>query len=843
MRRKSQFVRVVGLALSGAAALALSTEAWSQVAEIVVTTRKREENLQVVPIAVEAITAGDIERKGITSLDKVIEQSASLILDQGFSPQDQRIVVRGLSPTRGRQNAAILQDGIDISSEAIGTAGGSLLINPRLFDLERVEVVKGPQNALYGRSAFAGAINYITRKPGDKFEAKVGTDIGSDGQQEFSGLIMGPLSDTVSAGLTGQVWNHDGYYENLYTGEDMGEQEGTSVAGTLVWKPVDGLRVSARVENLNDEFGVTPYGVMPFNTNFTLPAAALADPDGAGPQTSPVNPLNPFVGSIPGVRGDTPDADDLQAKMSEDPRTCNPFIAAVSQPGCNNYPGTDRDISRGTLTIEWDVGGVDITSLTHLADADTSQVEGSEDVSASATFLAAGETIFESDVSLFSQELRAQGDLNEWLKWTLGGLYWKEDVDQQDGSFTCIVAFPSCAPSMALIGSTVPLNADAWFRTTDHYSVYTLVEATFAEIFGVAAEARWVTEETKAGGPNVDNGLYSPSFGQQGPSPAATGLNTGEVDDDFLSWKVTLSAAPTGEQFYYLSVAESYKPKGLSVLNSGVGAYDPEGNKFDDERLMAYEIGAKTDWLNNRLRVNADVFFYDFKNKQVSTQVLPPGATFLQARVVNAGEAEVWGAELDVVWNPIDPLSLGLSYTWLDTEYTDYHVTTTGAGTIAYAGNCVPVETGQTGPGGSRPTQCQISYDGNDLEGAPDNALVANVRYQDGLVGQTDWFVEADAEFTDDRYASEKNLMVFPSYWEFNLRAGITNDRWDISAYVDNLLNDDTVKTGFEDGDIPYFVSTFTPPTSFGIFANHGTLILPDERQYGLRVNYRFAGE
>lgn len=235
-RRTSLISRSVGLALSGVAVFALSTEAWSQIDEIVVTTRKREEDLQQVPVAVQAITAQDIERKGLNTLQDVVRQSPSVILDQGFIPQDTRIVVRGLSPTRGRQNVAVLIDDIDISSESIGTSGGSLLINPELFDLERVEIMTGPQNALYGRAAFAGAINYITKKPGDVFEANAGTDIGSDGQLMLKGTVSGPLSDTLDAGVTAMHWNHDGFYTNSYTGERTGGKDGTGVAGTLVWK-------------------------------------------------------------------------------------------------------------------------------------------------------------------------------------------------------------------------------------------------------------------------------------------------------------------------------------------------------------------------------------------------------------------------------------------------------------------------------------------------------------------------------------------------------------------------------------------------------------------------------
>jgi outer membrane receptor protein involved in Fe transport len=813
--------------------------------EIVVTTRKREENLQVVPIAIDAITAVQITEKGIVSLDKVVQQTSSLILDKGFSPQDQRIVIRGLSPTRGRQNVAVLVDDIDISSEAVGTAGGSLLINPRLFDLERVEIVKGPQNALYGRSAFAGAINYVTRKPGDEFEARVGTDIGSDGQMEISGNVAGPLSENVSAGVAAMVWNHDGYYDNAITGGDMGDQEGTSVSGTLAWDVTDALKVTGRLEYLDDEFGVTPFASMPFNATFAIPAGAPPiDPDGPGPA--------PALTQVNGVRGETPDGDDLVAAMSEDPRTGG------------DYPGTDREITRGTLTIDWDLGPVALKSLTHLASTDTLQVEGAEDVSAS-TASAVGEVHFDNETDLFSQELRLVSNTDGPISWAVGGLIWNEDTDVRDGSATCLnySGFPflqPCGPYWADIydvdplnppAGIVPLNPDKWTRDTDHWSVYGLVEWQFLDAWKIALEGRYTDEELEVGGPDTDNGIFDPSgflctfffappCPQIGPGtvppggPGATtvaGLNVGNVDDDFFAPKATLTWTPVDGQLYYFSWARSYKPKGIQAFNAGVGAFNPALAEFDDEQLDVWELGGKTDWLDNTLRLNGAVFFQDFKDKQVSTQVIDDTGPvpILTGRTVNAGEAEVWGVEVEVNWAATDNLSFNLGYTWLDTEYTDYTIFSTNTVKAAYVGNCTPaVLANRSG--------CYISFDGNELEDAPENALVGNVRYENPLVGSTDWFVEADAEYQDERFDNDENNLVLPDYWLFNFRTGVTNDQWDIVAYVDNAFDDDTVKTGFADGDIPNFQLT-------GRFENKGTLYMPDQRQYGLRMNYRFGGQ
>jgi outer membrane receptor protein involved in Fe transport len=855
------------------------------VEEIIVTTRKRDENLQTVPIAVLAITGEQIQQRGINDLQKVIQQTSSLILDQGFAPQDQRIVIRGLSPTRGRQNAAVLQDGIDVSSEAIATAGGSLLINPRLFDLERVEVVKGPQVALYGRSAFNGAINYITRKPGDTFLARVGTDVGSDGQLQFSGGISGPVTSTLSAGVDAMTWSTDGYYTNWRTGDEMGETDGTSLSGTAVWKPTDTLSLIARVENLNDSFGVTPYAVMAFNTTFDVPIEARTpfDPDGPGGPLPPFPPLTTAT-TVPGVSGPAPSG--LTSSPSEDPRTC----AASGQPGCSDYPGSDRNITRTTLTADWNLGPVTLTSLSHYADASTDQVEGAEDVSANLSPVA-GEFWLEQDTKLYSQELRFTSNGDGPVSWVAGGLYWHEDVDAEDGSFNCLnytggfvggpptflppylsVAAP-CGPTISVIlpgapldapgDGLTPLNADDWQRDTKSYSLYGLVEWQFAEQWRAAFEGRMVWEDLTVRGPDLDNGIYDPSGNfpcafappftpcpQTGPGtfdipPPLTQVATARGDsesDDFFAPKVTLTWTPDADKLFYLSWAESFKPAGISALLAGTGAFyntacggpsdpnctDPIANfRFDQEKLDVYELGAKTNWLDRRLQVNGAVFYQDFKNKQVSSQV--PGANgILSARILNAGAAEVYGAELQLSWLPIDQLALNLEYTWLDSEYTDFKSNTTGVGAIAYQGNCTMVSPTPT------TRACQVSYDGNELEGAPPNSLVLNAQYQDRLVGTTDWFVASDANYRDERYSSQDNQLQFDSYWLFSFRAGLQNKTWDVIAYVDNAFDDDTVKTGFADGSLPTFWAT-------NRFLNQGTVILPDPRTYGLRVNYRFG--
>ena len=226
----------------------------AQIEEIVVTARKKAENLQDIPVQVDVIGSEKIERAGITSLEDVAKMSASMVFDNGFSQQDTRITLRGLSPVRGRQNVAVLQDGVDLSSENLTIAGGTALINSRLFDLERVEIVKGPQSALYGRSAFAGAINYVTKKPTQENQSSVSATVASEAEMDLRGSWSGGISDNTAVGVNFATWSRDGYHDNLVTGQPVGGEEGVAGSITFNYEPTDDFSLVTRMEYTDDDY-------------------------------------------------------------------------------------------------------------------------------------------------------------------------------------------------------------------------------------------------------------------------------------------------------------------------------------------------------------------------------------------------------------------------------------------------------------------------------------------------------------------------------------------------------------------------------------------------------------
>ena len=879
-------IGVTALIFSSQSALAQALE------EVVVTVRKKEENLQKVPIAIDVFGATQIERQGLSSLKEVASLSPSLQFSTGFTANDTQIIIRGLRPSRGRVNAAVLLDGVDISSESIGTFGGTLLIDPQLYDLERIEIVKGPQNALYGRSAFNGAVSYLTKTPADVLDADVGVDVGSDGMFKTTGRISGPLVPGVLAGgLSGIYHTHDGFYNNVPTGGSVGGSDGYAVGGDLAWKISEALQVRAKLTYSDDEFEVPPWRFMDPDKQYPFPQSAIdaglvppgfpdADSFGTATVAELLNQpgiLDLVPGFVPGPSGKFPDGDQPGATMSPDARTCTDPTDGST---CRDYEDGSREVFRGQLNIDWDLGPVTLTSISHYADSEVLTFQDGNATGSVVELPFVSEVRYDTDTELFSQELRLTSNTEGIIDWTVGAQYWNEEVDQVDTGNTCIAVLHSlapttggfppiglpplpntpCAPFQADIGpqGTFPSANEVWFRDTEHWSAYFLVTWNILDNLALDVEGRYVTEDLEVGGPSRDTvvdpiglGFNSDLFGAT-PDPVTgllngcvpwafggglscinirpNGIVTGKEDDDYFVPKVTLSWQAMDNMMYYLSWAQAAKPAGIGALTGGPGAFDPDGNRFEREEKTTYELGGKTSWLDGTVILNGAIFFDDYDEKQVSTQVVDPASGLLVPRIENASEAEVLGLEFEVQWLVTENLNLNAGYTYLDTEYSDFVRRTTSPGTIAYGGNCTPI----TDSGGK--TVCEVSFSGNDLEFAPEHAFVASAQYRRPLTQDFDWLVEGDGAFTDERFVNTDNTLALDSYWLFNFRAGLASERWEVIAYVDNAFDDTTARMGLDNIDNRYL--------AFGgavLVPNGARYLLPDPRTYGIRASYRFG--
>ncbi len=822
MTFKSLKLAGTSIAAVGAMMVADATPAFAQLAieEIIVTTRKRAESLQEVPLVITAFTADDLERKGLDSIEDIARLTAGVIVDQGVFPQDVRIVIRGLSPTRGRPNVALLLDGVDVTSEAVQSAGGSLLINSRLFDLERAEIVKGPQSALYGRSAFSGAINYVTKKPTNEWETKVSVEVGDNGLYEGRFGTYGPLvEDKALIGLNFAAWNHDGFYDNTTTGADLGDSDGFGVSMSNIFNFSDDFSLTSRIEYTDDHLGMAPtvFG----GTNAILPVP----PSAFGPITMPgvVSPSVPFV---TGFTGKVPDADDLPLPtLSEDPLTGEEFR------------GSERQIFRAAATLEWQQDWGTATSVTHYADADVFQ--RMENTNKGSFFTINSGTLFSTrtDTELFSQELRVQSNDDERFRWMFGGLYWDEDITQLSYNIACtnnqlfpFLPFLPCGPFFAAIGFNDP---NTWIRNTEHWSAFGMLEFDITDQITFHVEGRYTDENLFVAGPSGPR--IVDAFGLAGPPqtmPPSTPLIPAEDSDSYFTPRFSLEYTANEDILLYGSIAKGAKPSGVSTVGAGAGGFEPELFEFERETMWVYEIGAKTTWADGRFLANVAGYWQDFSEKQTSTQFLRSNG-LTGTRTVNASAAEVKGLEIDLGWAPTDELSLSAGYSYIDAQYNDFIVNASGVNAIAAVGNCVQEFVGTL-------NTCRVDRSGNTLERTPKHSLVVGASYTAPLTGDIDWLIETDVTNQSKRFESNDNILILPGYTLVDLRLGLRGDNWDVIAFANNLFDDDTVQIAFNSPDFDTINVAFFPPPFTFILTNVLRPTLPPKRQIGVRASYSF---
>jgi len=839
--------------------------------EITVTTRKTEENLQDVPLAITVIGEDALKRTGTEGLEDITKFSPSFIFDQNANQKDVRVAVRGLSATRGRSNVAFLVDGIDVTSEAIGTAGAGLLTSQRLLsDVQRVEAVKGPQSALYGRAAFAGAINYVTKDAPEEFKASISTEIAQYEDYSVNGSVGAPISDNLGWLFNGYWFDSEGQYNNSISNAPLGGGDGFGGALTLNWAPMESLDVKTRLEYTDEQYDDLARGRYESDLTLTAP--------NPGVTAGSLGNLDEFEANVVSSFGS---ADNIIFPLTrgENPRTGE------------EYEGTSQELLRFSTVVNWDVAPLrgSLTSMSGYIDADQHE-EYDWDANASGRPDTLGGTHDKDEdytVEILSQEFRYRSELDGPVNFTLGANYWyQERVHIERG----IVGGLGVGEDAWQDDYLAEINAgnnvrDPRVVEDDHKSLYAMLEWDLGAGWKATLENRY-TDETFTQQRTVilqqflgvlsvrnqdcaftnnvecltDNFVASNDFCPTcaEPVPQSVRLDT-DVKSDFNTPKFTLEWAVNDDALLYLSAGKGVKPAGIDVL--GGGGRPPESDDtfdlsdpvefemakqqvlerylgesvFDSEKMWAYEFGSKLTFSGGfgDLVFNNAVFFQDYSDKQVSVRVTDPISGLINRATINAGSAEVWGLELETQWfTPVEGLTINAAYTYLDAEYKEFYEIATSEGTAAKLGNCQPVDSlgGTSGPIDS----CLVSRAGKELERAPKHAVVLSGAYTRPLAGTNlEWFVEGDGQYQSERWLDPENISEFESYIRVNLRAGLEADNWDAHVFIDNAFDDDTITSGSQHPD-------FSMPLNGPAPAFVTTGVLPDKRQVGVRVNYNF---
>lgn len=808
-------VTAIGLCQSALAQETVDEEARPSSNDILVTARKREESVQDVPFVVSVLNAEQLQSRGIATVEDVARYTPGLVFDRGISLQDTRPVIRGLPATRGRPPVGVLLDGIDISTEALGNAGGGSLLNLRVLDVERIEVVKGPQSALYGRSAFAGALSYVSKRPDDELSAEMRGSYGSFGTIELAGAVSIPVSESFAVRINGGHAESDGDYVNPNGGGRLNAYETTG--GAVAFEIGKGPDFNAFIRLSYSDYAnsqpamQTISGFIPGNVSRpgagTPEAAAVAAGFAGGALTSALTSNVPARQTLR-FTGVTP--------LSLDPRTGE------------DLPGLDGDLFTATANLSADLGPFEaIYNFGYVSQNDRLIYDG--DFFGRAPVALTGGTAeplnvfdivdFSNDLELISNEVRFQSLSGGPLRWAVGGLHWYSNLQQESRSLRAISGFPLTGAPTAAAGSAATLFANSaanipaspFARKVDSLSAYALVEYDITSKLTVSAEARYIDERT-----NVTRS----DFLQTAFAPLRPGfvnpVQRASVSDDAFVPRFAINYRASDDVLIYASAAKGFKPAGVSELDFASSLQD---SQFKAETVWNYEVGFKSTFADGQVQLNAAAFYMDWRDKQVSQLLEDPAApSGFRASVVNAGGAEVKGLDASIVLQPkfLEGLTLDAAYTFLDTEYTDFTVLSNSNLAVTEASNCTVVRVG------NRPI-CEVSYNGNRLERAPRHQLAGNMNYRAQLSGDVAILVGASAQYVGSRNLQEVDRLVLPSYVNVDAQLGIEFSQFTLQGYVTNLTKDDSVRTAQNNFDLATFgrgVQVYAPPRRvFGIRA------------------------
>lgn len=828
---------VVAATVATHSPIAASQEPSLMIEEVVVTARKRSENLQEVPIAISAIDAATIDRAGIERAGDYISLIPNVTLVDTANVGDTQVSIRGIVSTRDAESTfAYVVDGV------LSTNPNSF--NEELFDVEQIEVLKGPQGALYGRNAVSGAILVTTKKPGDETEAEIGVGLGNNNAFKARAVVSGPVGDGMAGRIAVSTRETDGFYSNSFSGGSgtVDYLEDTSARARLVWDVSDDLELDFRA-GYTDVSG----GAINFNAVFAIPAfeAAFGSPAFfADPNDLDFN----FTFNVPGeneqtttdfsVKADyTMDGMDLVASFAYtdleeyllSDGTSATFYGYELTPACQADRATLNSFTRpdlfGPVAAPFvvlpsgdpanDFAGVYGPYTPTSCDGYQYQERNQEDMSI--------------DVRLVSTDESS----TRWI----AGAYWAE-IEREvvvaygadtGGGFLRQPYVPASGPN--------PTDLLFWdnFDTTV-LALYGQMEFDLADNWELALAARYDREERTVDNqvPNVSNSglnvnLLAPDFS---PLPINPALQGGEIPNrsaDFnqLQPKVTLSWAASDQVNWYASYGMGFRSGGFNSVgtsdtlnfwfNSGYGgpgeAVDAQlqiTDDYDKEVSTSLELGMKGEFMDRRLRLNAAVFKTDVDDNQFFEFFAGPFG--LLRTVTTIDELTIRGFEIDATFAMTENLSIYGGAGLLDSEIRE------NKNRPLSVGNDVP----QAPKNSSNLGVQWVSSVGSGID------LVARVDYQrvgkmhfhtlQGEQTPTIWNAFFAPGFNSDFSKSARD-----SYSTVDARISLEAADWSITAWGRNLTDEQ-------------YLQEVIPAPEFGGTFNH-----PSARDaYGVDFTYRF---
>jgi iron complex outermembrane recepter protein len=764
---------ICAAALTSPAHAAQSDAARGALEEIVVTAQRRAESINDVGMSIQAIDGESLEALRVTSVRDLTTLVPSFTVSQSYQGVP-TYTLRGIGFNTINLSATST---VGTYVDEVAYAYPIMNTGP-LMDLDRVEVLKGPQGTLYGRNTTAGLINFITAKPTDDFRAGATAEVGNYETYNINGFISGPLTETISARLALSSQNSgEGWQESNSRGERLGEAKKNGVRASLAFDPGESTHIDFSATWWRNEsdtvagqgIGFTPAtAASPFNAPGLVNYVAGNQPhEATNADWAPEAVRGANIGTGLGFQG----------PLRED----NPFTGLKLR--------LDQDLSEN----------VRLVSLTSYNDFERDALADWSGVPYEILLQHTTGTI-----ESLAEDLHVEGG-DDSMHWLVGAYYANDDIVDanrtllgQNANVTLIrtVGQPLLATPFNCCGYT-PSDLSQAFRSyedighieTNTWSVFANGDWRLNEALRLNAGLRYTEDEQKYRGcsrdfngnmlPNVNvvnRALYLQTYGvlaapiSQGqcvtfdPATGTFGEARSTLDEDNLSWRVSLDWNVADQTLMFLSASRGAKA-GTTPINAANLAR--QNAPVKQELLTAYELGLKSTLAQNTVQLNLSGFFYDYEDKQISTYFADPIYTAL-ARLDNVPKSTAYGVEGELTWSPSRFLTLAASALWLQTEIQDYI--------------------------------------GTNAAGQPQNFDGAEFIYSPEFQGSLS--IIFDHEISDalglqvtlnTRYQSESNtifedlpLYALPSYGLVNASIGLhgRDDRWSVTLWGRNLTDE-----------------------------------------------------
>lgn len=789
--------------------VAQAQDSVSALEEIVVTARKREETLLETPLSIQAFSADDIQAANLRSLEDVAAFSAGMNFEKVGNSQAGRynsvIRFRGLemlvtNPTT--QTGALFVDGVRIMGGA-----ASFTFN----DVERIEVIRGPQAAYFGRGTFGGAINYVTAEPSSEVSGRVSGEYSPTfGSNAYSAMIQGALTDTLSARLSATSQTRGAAF-TAADGGKLGKERTDQLNVMLLWRPTDDLKVKLNYVYGEDNDGPASTTFIPFRTHGNCPAGTqMTVKTTAGMHTGPLG-VDFHCGALPRV-----------------PVSNNSQFYTIQTP---NGPVNARDILVDTSrTLDLPPTGTPhldhfgLKSIFHLYSLNASyELSDSLTLGALVGYNKRSSTQIRDDdnydspgriikgwldLEALSAELRLNYDAGGRWRGLIGAGYTlqKQEGDLDGGIQVSTNIYGQ--PVVGLGSGTVD-NQEVTNR-----GVFGSIEFDAFDWLTLTFEGRYQIDQLQA---------------EAGQFPGPYVKAPKEEYKDFLP-RILATFKPYDGGTFYASYSEGVLPGTVNAIfdtltpNERAVLEDQvpgAKNTLPSQTLDAYEIGWKQQLSSLDAWFSLAAFYMEWSNIPASAQVsfLSPDTNRLISTSVSvAGDAEVKGFELELQWLPVEQLDLRASVGYADATYTDF-------------------QSSRYNRLFGVPAGASYKADGNRVPRVPRETAAVSGTWTSDLTTDWEWYLRGDVLYSGKAYTDETELQYVSSYTTVNARIGVTrlSDDYKVELFCTNCFDKNGWRTGRRGTD---FGDTSPIANNLGFW---GTVVQPIQpREIGVRMVYEF---